>query len=78
MPVRGHTQNPADTKDTSAATGPGRAFTANVPFGCRFSEVPGQKRAGSRSSCAGHRYYISGSTGEAAADEPDHRARSDL
>lgn len=27
-PVRGHKQNPAETKNTSAATGPGRAFTA--------------------------------------------------
>lgn len=49
-PVRGHTQHPTETKDAPAATGLGRAFTANVPFGCRFSEVPGQKRAGDRSS----------------------------
>lgn len=45
-PAGQHMQRPTMTKDAPAAAGFGRAFTANVPFRCRASVVPGQKRAG--------------------------------
>lgn len=80
-PVRGHTQNPAETKDTSAAPGPAELSLQTCPllqvlWGTRPGESWGQdklSRTDTASQWTQQRQLL-----KRACDEPGHRARSDL